>query len=166
MTKQSNFTNGNTSNLSGIEKFFINLVKDGKLQQMPANYDCATLKMYISHLEKENAELKAQLKNNRLMTMADGTIKQLYSVEEVEHIVKERDELKARLEKAECNVGKAVFNVLKSDILMLMEDIDWLVGKITLAIEEYKAPLEALSWEQIIEQAEQRLAELKGGDKK
>lgn len=100
MTKQSNFTNGDTSNLSGVEKFCKQLVEDGKLSQLPANFDCATLKMYISHLERENAELKAQLKNHRLMTMADGTVKQLYSVEEVEQIVKERDELKARLGKA------------------------------------------------------------------
>ena len=130
--KQSGFTNGDTSNLNSVEAFFMNLVKNGKLQQLPSNYDCATLKMYISHLERENAELKA------------------------------------RLEKAECNnVGKAVFDLLKGDILVLMEQIDWLVGKITLEIEEYKAPLEALSWDKIIEQAEQRLAELKGGgDKK
>lgn len=59
--KQSNFTNGSTSNVNGIETFFMTLVNEGKLQQMPANYDCATFKMYISHLEKENAELKARL---------------------------------------------------------------------------------------------------------
>ena len=59
--KQSSFTNGDTSNLSGVETFFMNLVKDGKLSQLPPNYDCATLKMYISHLENENAKLKARL---------------------------------------------------------------------------------------------------------
>lgn len=59
--KQNGFTNGSTSNLNSVEAFFMNLVKNGKLQQMPANYDCATLKMYISHLENENVELKAKI---------------------------------------------------------------------------------------------------------
>lgn len=59
--KHGAFTNGDTSNLSGVEKFCKQLVEDGKLSQLPSNYDCATLKMYISHLEKENTELKARL---------------------------------------------------------------------------------------------------------
>ena len=55
------FTNGDTNNLSGIEKFFINTVKSGVLPQEPMNYDGAAMKAYISYLESENAELRARL---------------------------------------------------------------------------------------------------------
>lgn len=55
------FTNGDTNALSGIEKFFINIVKNGALPQEPMNYDGAAMKAYISYLESENAELRARL---------------------------------------------------------------------------------------------------------
>ena len=57
------FTNGDTNDLSGIEKFFINTVKSGVLPQEPMNYDGAAMKAYISYLESENAELRARLDN-------------------------------------------------------------------------------------------------------
>lgn len=134
MTRQSNFTNGDTSNLNGVEAFFMTLVKDGKIQQMPANYDCATLKMYISHLENENAELKAQLKNHRLMIMADGTVKQFYNTEEVEQIVKGRDELRAEL------LGK--IEQLEKDKVGLKEIIEKENSKLKAIIEKAEFPSE------------------------
>lgn len=44
-----------------IKKWFRSLVDEGKIQQEPMNYDAATLKIYIDHLEKENAALKERL---------------------------------------------------------------------------------------------------------
>lgn len=54
--------NSATSTLdTGIQKYFQGLVKVGIIPQEPVNYDAATLKMYIAHLEDENAELRAKL---------------------------------------------------------------------------------------------------------
>lgn len=47
--------------MTGIKEFFQSLVADGVIPQEPANYDAAILKMYIAHLEAENAELRARL---------------------------------------------------------------------------------------------------------
>lgn len=47
--------------MTGIKEFFQSLVADGVIPQEPANYDAATLKMYIAHLEAENASLRARL---------------------------------------------------------------------------------------------------------
>ena len=55
------FTNGDTNDLSGIEKFFVNTVKSGVLPQEPMNYDGAAMKAYISYLEFENAALRERL---------------------------------------------------------------------------------------------------------
>ena len=44
-----------------IKEYFQNLVKAGVIQQEPANYDAATLKIYIDHLENENATLRERL---------------------------------------------------------------------------------------------------------
>lgn len=44
-----------------IKKWFRSLVEEGKIQQEPMNYDAATLKIYIDHLEKENAALRERL---------------------------------------------------------------------------------------------------------
>lgn len=44
-----------------IKKWFRSIVEEGKIQQEPMNYDAATLKIYIDHLEKENAELRERL---------------------------------------------------------------------------------------------------------
>lgn len=44
-----------------IKEYFQNLVKAGVIPQEPANYDVATLKIYIDHLEKENAVLCERL---------------------------------------------------------------------------------------------------------
>lgn len=46
---------------TGIQKYFQGLVVDGVISQEPINYDAATLKIYIAHLEAENAELRARL---------------------------------------------------------------------------------------------------------
>ena len=47
--------------MSRIKEYFQKLVKDGVIPQEPANYDAATLKIYIDHLESENAELRAKV---------------------------------------------------------------------------------------------------------
>ena len=44
-----------------IKEFFQSLVKAGAIPQEPMNYDAATLKIYIDHLEAENAALRNQI---------------------------------------------------------------------------------------------------------
>lgn len=47
--------------MSKIKEFFQSLVKAGTIPQEPMNYDAATLKIYIDHLEAENAALRDRL---------------------------------------------------------------------------------------------------------
>ena len=47
--------------MSKIKEFFQSLVKAGTIPQEPMNYDAATLKIYIDHLEAENAALREQI---------------------------------------------------------------------------------------------------------
>lgn len=47
-----------------IKEFFQSLVQVGAISQEPANYDAATLKIYIDHLEAENAELRERLERS------------------------------------------------------------------------------------------------------
>lgn len=47
--------------MSKIKEFFQSLVKAGTIPQEPMNYDAATLKIYIDHLEAENAALRERL---------------------------------------------------------------------------------------------------------
>lgn len=47
--------------MTEIKEFFQNLVESGVVSQEPTNYDAATLKIYIAHLEGENAKLRAKL---------------------------------------------------------------------------------------------------------
>ena len=44
-----------------VEEYFKNLVKAGTIPQEPMNYDVATLKIYIDHLESENTALRERL---------------------------------------------------------------------------------------------------------
>ena len=44
-----------------IKDYFQSLVQKGIIPQEPANYDAATLKIYIDHLESENAALRERL---------------------------------------------------------------------------------------------------------
>ena len=44
-----------------IKEFFQSLVQAGTISQEPANYDAATLKIYIDYLESENAALRERL---------------------------------------------------------------------------------------------------------
>ena len=44
-----------------IKEYFQRLVKAGTIPQEPMNYDAATLKIYIDHLEAENAALRERL---------------------------------------------------------------------------------------------------------
>lgn len=47
--------------MSKIKEYFQNLVKAGIIPQSPMNYDAETLKIYIDHLEEENAALRERL---------------------------------------------------------------------------------------------------------
>lgn len=47
--------------MSKIKEFFQNFVKAGVIPQEPTNYDAATLKIYIDHLEAENAAMRNQI---------------------------------------------------------------------------------------------------------
>lgn len=47
--------------MSEIKEFFQSLVKAGTIPQEPMNYDAATLKIYIDHLEAENAAMRERL---------------------------------------------------------------------------------------------------------
>lgn len=47
--------------MSKIKEYFQGLVKESVIPQEPANYDAATLKIYIDHLEAENAALRERL---------------------------------------------------------------------------------------------------------
>lgn len=47
--------------MSEIKEFFPCLVKAGNISQEPMNYDAATLKIYIDHLEAENAALREKV---------------------------------------------------------------------------------------------------------
>lgn len=59
--KNSAFTTRNSNFLSGIEKWFKKLVEEGKIPQTPMNYDTASYKAYVAHLEAENAALRERL---------------------------------------------------------------------------------------------------------
>ena len=50
--------------MTEIKEFFQNLVESDVVSQEPTNYDAATLKIYIAHLEAENAELHEKLSNS------------------------------------------------------------------------------------------------------
>lgn len=47
--------------MTEIKEFFQNLVESDVVSQEPTNYDAATLKIYIAHLEAENAALRERL---------------------------------------------------------------------------------------------------------
>lgn len=47
--------------MSKIKEFFQSLVKAGTIPQEPMDYDATTLKIYIDHLEAENAALRERL---------------------------------------------------------------------------------------------------------
>ena len=53
--------------MSEIKEFFQSLVKAGTIPQEPMNYDAATLKIYIDHLEAENAALRAELEEYEMI---------------------------------------------------------------------------------------------------
>lgn len=59
--QNSAFTSGNSNFLNGIEKWFMQLVEEGKIPQTPMNYDMASYKAYVAHLEAENAALRERL---------------------------------------------------------------------------------------------------------
>lgn len=52
-----------------IKEYFQRLVKAGTIPQEPMNYDAATLKIYIDHLEAENAELRDEADENAALSI-------------------------------------------------------------------------------------------------
>ena len=50
--------------MSKIKEFFQSLVMAGTIPQEPMNYDAETLKIYIDHLEAENAALRKNISEN------------------------------------------------------------------------------------------------------
>ena len=56
--------------MSKIKEYFQNLVKAGIIPQSPMNYDAETLKIYIDHLEEENAALRDRM-NKTVMGIAE-----------------------------------------------------------------------------------------------
>lgn len=65
--------------MSRIEEYFQDLVKSGALPQLPANYDAMTLKIYIDHLEAENVALRERLKKAVELPVNIGDVKYLIS---------------------------------------------------------------------------------------
>lgn len=65
--------------MSRIEEYFQDLVKNGDLPQLPANYDAMTLKIYIDHLETENAALRERLEKSVELPVNIGDVKYLIS---------------------------------------------------------------------------------------
>lgn len=55
--------------MSKIKEYFQGLVKEGVIPQEPMNYDAATLKIYIDHLEAENAELRDEADENAALSI-------------------------------------------------------------------------------------------------
>lgn len=96
--------------MTEIKEFFQNLVADGVVSQEPVNYDAATLKMYIAHLEAENAELKSSLTHaneeclkwheraQNLLKDSGGSISGYEK--KISDLQAENAELRARLDKA------------------------------------------------------------------
>lgn len=82
--QNSAFTSGNSNFLNGIEKWFMQLVEEGKIPQTPMNYDMASYKAYVAHLEAENAELmnKARQLEEQLKAICDKKAKFL-SLEQI-----------------------------------------------------------------------------------
>ena len=50
--------------MNKIKEYFQSLVQAGTIPQEPMNYDAATLKIYIDHLETENAALRERLERS------------------------------------------------------------------------------------------------------
>lgn len=93
-----------------IQKYFQGLVRGGVILQEPMNYDAATLKIYIAHLEAENDELKSSLTHaneeclkwheraQNLLKDSGGSISGYEK--KISDLQAENAKLRARLEKA------------------------------------------------------------------
>ena len=60
ITIQYNYKSNKT--MSKMQEYFQGLVQAGIIPQEPMNYDAASMKIYIAHLEEENEKLKERLK--------------------------------------------------------------------------------------------------------
>lgn len=69
--------------MSKIKEYFENLVKNGITPQEPGNYDAATMKIYIDHLEYENAALRERLENAVELPFRTG--QELYMIDDFKH---------------------------------------------------------------------------------
>ena len=98
------------------------------------------------------------LKEHRIFAGKDGSIKQLYSGEEVEQIVKERDEYKHRAERAERQARKACEVVFSEEIDNEPWDDMLYIYKDECGIDELGITSDML-YNYLKEQAEKELAE-------
>ena len=111
-------TSGNTDFLSGIEKFFINVVKSGVLPQEPMNYDASSMKIYITYLENRIAELEDKIESGRLVELPFTVIDK--------QTKKEADEYKIALEedwaKFLCYCDMDGFAITQDGNLILLDE--------------------------------------------
>lgn len=68
--------------MNKIKEYFQNLVKAGIIPQSPMNYDAETLKIYIDHLEAENAALRERLEKAVELPYEVGST--VYSIHETD----------------------------------------------------------------------------------
>ena len=162
--------------MSKIKEFFQSLVKAGTILQEPMNYDTATLKIYIDHLETENAVLRERFAAlNKTPCNIGDTVYILfgscYQCEDYEgdHCSCEK---RGKAKIFEIKVGSMRFD---KDDYYLYEDPVGISSGLScsgrnygktwfLSLEEAKNHLME-SYDDMIRQAEKELAELKGGER-
>ena len=189
--------------MSGIEKWFEKLVEEGKIPQTPMNYDTASYKIYVAHLEAENAALRERLEKavelpckERMSgiekwfekLVEEGKIPQTpmnydtasYKIY-VAHLEAENAALRERLEKAielPYEVGSTVYSISETDeednfnpwidagrVVSFSIDVDlWIYVRYNSGLTMWYTK-DSFDKEVCItfEAAEARLAELKGG---
>lgn len=67
--------------MSKMQEYFQGLVRAGIIPQEPMNYDAASMKIYITYLEEENATLKEMLKKLAVTINEIYELLKEYSVE-------------------------------------------------------------------------------------
>lgn len=129
--------------MSKIKEYFQNLVKAGIIPQSPMNYDAETLKIYIDHLEEENAALRERLKKMIELPVKIGDT--VYFIPTYG--------------------GKPIWGVQKGTVQMVGITRRGYHVKIRDKADFNKTYMFRKSAFLLKEQAEARLAELKGGER-
>lgn len=103
-----------------LKKKIVEIVNDGIIPG-EENFGVTTSKMIENIADAliaagigDVTEWKEKAKKHRVQVLPDGTIKQLYSDEEVEDIARQRDEYKHRAEVAEKALNSACFILVKN----------------------------------------------------